>query len=648
MVSHLLRTLVKSPNAAADEVLVDALRVGKPHEQVLILGALLARNSLRGLVGVIELYERLCEPLQREVRSNIKAFHAAVREAGRSDIASQRLGAIKLIADARQGKLAYVLSENLHTGDEQFAKAAAAALTQLARWISRSIRQLQFDQLPEVAPFIAEGEDPADHPVRSEIYAQLIANRPEIENAIVRALELHRGPVQQDLIHAAMLLCDHAESPAMKVLSTSRHAGQTAMIRKIQQAPEADHVTAFLLGATHNHLRAHFGVTFSKIDSSDVLDGILRKTHWLKDNQLQLCIKQVQQGAWWNESDLNTELSRHDPRGAAQIAEWIVLSGLNDQEQDSRLDRVLSACGDDFGARLQLFRSIALRPRNTSVELLKRFLRDRDERLARMAVREIVRRKPLDFENMLLPLMTDAPESVRRIVSRSIGQHGFESFWDRFETMEKARRQVAGKALLKLLPDTRDRLGRRLASGSVEQRVKALQMVKELELIDPLKMQILPLCAHANPRVRSKAVMVLGVVGAAAVDVLIEKVANDKDARVRANAIEVMEQRSSTKFVPLLTERARLGANRERANAIKALNSMKVGIASAQLLQMLRDERPEHRISALWALRKVGWWRLMSEVARIAREDSTLKVRQYAMSVLQSAAGEEKALRNAG
>lgn len=620
---------------------MDALRVGMPQEQLPVLGALLARNSVRGLIGIVEQFGQLTPALQREVVANVKTLHGAIREAGRSTEPGARLGAIQLIAAARQGKLAYVLSENLHTGDEQFAKAAATALTQMARWIAQSIRSLQYDAIPEYG---AE----TSGPTRESIYNEIVSNRPEIEQTIVRALELHRGSVQQDLVQAAMLLCDHADAPAMRVLSTSRHAGQTAMIRKVQQSPDPEHVTAFLLGATHNHLRAHFGVTFSKIDSPSVLDAILCKTHWLADNQLQLCVKQVQQGVWLGEETLPAELNRHKPMEAAKVGCWIIASGLNDQEQDARLERVLAVCGDSFAARVKLLRAAASRPRGTSCELLRRFLRDRDERLARMAVREIVRRRPPDFENMLLPLMTDSPESVRRIVSRSIGQQGFESFWDRFDTMNRDRRATAGKALLKLLPDARERLARRLGAGSVEQRVKALQIARELDLIEPLKAHILPLCTHANPRVRSKAVMVLGAVGAAAVDVLIEKVASDKDARVRSNAIEVMEQRGSTKFVPLLTERARLGTNRERANAIKALHSMKVGIAAAQLLQMLRDDRPEHRISALWALRKVGWWRLVSEVARVAREDTNLKVRQYAMAVLQSAAGEEKRLRDAG
>jgi hypothetical protein len=52
---------------------------------------------------------------------------------------------------------------------------------------------------------------------------------------------------------------------------------------------------------------------------------------------------------------------------------------------------------------------------------------------------------------------------------------------------------------------------------------------------------------------------------------------------------------------------------------------------------MLKDPRGEHRISALWALREIGWWRLVKEVAQLAKVDDDLKVRRYAMGVLKSA-----------
>ncbi|HQY87713.1 MAG TPA: HEAT repeat domain-containing protein, partial [Tepidisphaeraceae bacterium] len=207
----------------------------------------------------------------------------------------------------------------------------------------------------------------------------------------------------------------------------------------------------------------------------------------------------------------------------------------------------------------------------------------------------------------------------------------------------KSLRRQAGRAMLKLLPDTADRLGRRLTSGPNDDRVRAMQIAMELDLVEPLRDKLLPLCSHTSPRVRSKAVTLLATLGASAVDMLLEKAANDPDARVRANAIEVMEDRGPEKFVPVLSEKARSGQNRERANAIKAMHRMKTGVVHNQLLAMLKDGRPEHRVSALWCLRRIGWWQLLREVAQLARDDSNLRVKRYAMTILQTAAAEVQA-----
>ena len=65
---------------------------------------------------------------------------------------------------------------------------------------------------------------------------------------------------------------------------------------------------------------------------------------------------------------------------------------------------------------------------------------------------------------------------------------------------------------------------------------------------------------------------------------------------------------------------------------------MKVGTAGNQLLLMLRDARPEHRVSALWALKQIGWWQLLNEVGRLARADDNVRVRRYALGVLKNVA----------
>ena len=134
--------------------------------------------------------------------------------------------------------------------------------------------------------------------------------------------------------------------------------------------------------------------------------------------------------------------------------------------------------------------------------------------------------------------------------------------------------------------------------------------------------------------------MLLGQGSAALPELLIDRVLNDPDERVRANAIEVIDQRHDPQYLPLLSRIARSHHNRERANAIKALHAMRVGTAAPQLIAMLRDPRPEHRISALWALRQVGLWQMLREVARLAKTDSDTRVRRYALGVIRTIAAD--------
>lgn len=633
MFDRVLKALIQSKNEAADDVLLEALRLGNEREQGFVLAALIQRQTNRGLGGVTRLFEDLPAPIQDEVIRQVRAFHHALLQSGRSEDLGERFGAMQIIARARQGKLSYVLSENMHQPDEALSKAAVDAMVGLAQWVAEGTLRLQRTNLD--AADVASVDD-------SAAYRELMDQRPEIEAAIARALSVHRTKHTPDLLRAALLVCDWPGSKTLAILHTTKHAGQSPMVRRLQQPPAAEHVSAFLLGASHAALRSHFGIVFSHIVEAPVLDALLRKTHWLKDHQLQLCMHQVHSGAWWEDRDLLHDIEKRTTSDAALVAEWVGVFGAHDVMQDERLKtintRLLAADEDDFAARLRVFRVAARRRRGASVELLRTCLNDPDERLVRMACREILRRRPIDFENMLLQLMTSAPDSVRRVVSRALGQSGFDHFWQRFDRLDRTTRKSAGRAMLKLLPDATQRLARRLSSGPLDQRLKALQISQDLELAEQLRESIEPLCNYPDAKVRSKAIAVLGELSTISSEVLIDRVMNDTDARVRANAIEVLEARLDTDTIPLLTNRARSSHNRERANAIKALSRMKVSTASGQLLLMLRDQRAEHKISALWALRQIGFWQLLNEVGTIAKADESLKVRRYALGVLRGVA----------
>lgn len=664
MLNQLIHALVQTRNQAADELLLQALRMGAANEQRLVLDVILKRKSPSGLNGIVGAYENLPESLQSYVLANVRLLHHALAECGRSNDSNLRLAAIRMIAAGRQGKLAYVLSENLHSTDAAFSKAATEAIVSLARWVAAETKRLQRGSAEDAetrgrgdaekeagAAHSQASVPPSPHPPvtpssSNPDYDRLMTERPEIEGAVARALNVHRGKHGTELLRAALLLADWPGSQTLAVLHTAKHGGQAAMVRRLQQTPDSEHVSAFLLGATHGQLRSHFGAAFSHIDQAPVLDALLRKTHWLKDAQLQVCLHQVTRGTWWGLSELRRDLERRGPAEAACVAEWLACSGLHDVEQDERLGAVLERIkreGDpgqsqSISARLRLLRVGMRRRRGASTEPIRALLNDPDERIVRMAAREIVRRKPADAENMLLKLMTSAAPSVRRVIGRAIGQAGFDGFWQRFDRLDKSTRKQAGKAMLKLLPDALQRLQRRTLAGAVEHRVKALQIVQELGVADSLRDTLIQLCADPNPRVRSKAITVLGEVPVAPSNVIIERLLQDPDARVRANAVEVLEGRGDPEFIPALTQKALAATGRERANAIKAMHRMKVGTAGNQLLLMLRDARAEHRVSALWALKQIGWWQLLNEVGRLARADDNVRVRRYALGVLKTVA----------
>jgi len=183
------------------------------------------------------------------------------------------------------------------------------------------------------------------------------------------------------------------------------------MVRRLQQPPASESVESFLLGASHGQLRSHFNITFSRINEAPVLDALLRKTHWLKDHQLETCMRHVTRGVWLGEQELMYDIERRSPSDAARIAEWIACTGVHDVVQDERIERLRNHAMTDFAARLNVLRVGIKRKRGASVKLIQSYLTDPDERLMRMAAREIIRRKPADYENMLLQMMTSAPES---------------------------------------------------------------------------------------------------------------------------------------------------------------------------------------------------------------------------------------------
>jgi hypothetical protein len=186
-----------------------------------------------------------------------------------------------------------------------------------------------------------------------------------------------------------------------------------------------------------------------------------------------------------------------------------------------------------------------------------------------------------------------------------------------------------------------DPLRRRAASGRPATRLKALRIATDLRLIPRIAPAVVGAATDGDAKLRSKAVLLLAEVLEARPEPsarqALHSALNDADPRVRANAIETLARlgEEGQQAQPLLDERARLGRNRERANAIVAMRDLQLGSIDSPLFEMLRDGRELHRLSAVWAAERTASLGVFDEVARLARSDVAPAVRRSALSAVR-------------
>jgi len=185
--------------------------------------------------------------------------------------------------------------------------------------------------------------------------------------------------------------------------------------------------------------------------------------------------------------------------------------------------------------------------------------------------------------------------------------------------------------------DLRDELNSALGDAS---RVRAaLSLVRRLGLADQSVEQVAGVAIHASdPSTRAQATLLLGRVSPdsdaadRAFRSLAELLGDDAD-RVRADAIEAMSRLRGDglrldRFA--VDDRPRIRANAVLHGCRYAETEPDGTLAAASMLHldaMLRDDRPEHRISALWVARRIRPVEMATEIAGMARQDPDAIVR---------------------
>ncbi|MEN6600799.1 MAG: HEAT repeat domain-containing protein [Bryobacteraceae bacterium] len=167
-------------------------------------------------------------------------------------------------------------------------------------------------------------------------------------------------------------------------------------------------------------------------------------------------------------------------------------------------------------------------------------------------------------------------------------------------------------------------LGQRLGAASAGAGNDKIERVLEILTATPDAMVLpllLPFTRHPNRRIRSKAILMMGLVNRNAK--WAEKRLSDPDPRVRANAVESMWNVDSPEARALLSKSAGDRHHRVAANALLGLYRLGDPTGIRQLIDMSRNEAPEMRAASSWAMGECDDPRFLSRLRQLAGDPFT-------------------------
>ncbi len=331
-----------------------------------------------------------------------------------------------------------------------------------------------------------------------------------------------------------------------------------------------------------------------------------------------------------------------DAAAATHAVRWIDRSGLAAADCCRHLAGLAAAPQPEV--RLAAARTLIQRAAGAAADTpahaaLASFTHDAHPAIARLALRCLIACRWPGLDAVGMKLLQSPHADVRRLIADHLAPTAFERYWTSFPALDPRQRRSSGAALMKIDRHFHQRLHERLLGDDRATVLRALAVVAQLGQSAALQRALLRLSRSADAYIASAAIRALGGAGSAAVGLdtfaALEGALAHRDPRVRANAVEAVEQlrapQQTVKAAALVAD----VHQRPRANAIGCLMQLDRSRAAVALGRMLTDTRAAHRISALWLAEHRAVLPCVAQVAELSISDPDPRVRQRAAATVR-------------
>jgi HEAT repeat protein len=580
-----------------------ALRVATTHEADALVAEILEHHRQSPEWGLLSRILARWRDLTPEAR------RATV--AGAGDRLADVLGALAPESDGPDARRVpiHVLADIVEgrvTGPKAIAPLALAALSRLK---PDDLADTGAVEALAVVAAALDGSDPPEPSLAAALDRALAASAGRFES--------HRSSLLMDVILARATHPGPELAAWLADESEPGHLALRAAVRRLSRDQAARRVVS-LLGVP-----ALAGACLERLEK---LDEPGLQTHLMLDAPLLMtrgrgaAVRRMSRP----EAVLPRPEALRDMPARARLGyvRWVRTLALHPER---RLERLAIAAGDaDPRVRLDAARAIAaLEPTPRADEALAQLAADADPRVATVAAGALASARSehrlASIGEMVAPLRHSAHESVRKTVTAllqrtpRIGPDGRARYADPL---------TVRRALLRAREETIANIKAQISGADRADRMAAIEFVARFGLLGMCRSELLEAARSPDPYVAAKAARALSGLGDAVTRRQLAKLVEHKDPRVGADAIEALASAGDAGRLAL-DALAEHPVARIRANALHAM--LRTGprgiVARAGLAEMLADERPDHRRSALWLAQRSAVTEMADRVAQIVRSD---------------------------
>lgn len=586
-----------------DASMAAALPTADPAAAALIARHLLENGHPDAALSLVQNFHLLPGEVQAAVVARASESYHALRQAAQGRSGPGPVNAVQIVRGARSPKLAHLLVDQLRFGDAAVRSLAAEGLLEMAR------------DLAAATVHDAEAEQ-------------------AFITGLEEALNLYRHHGQPMVLLAVAALVPRPMTGIFRLLQDRTHPAAKPMARLIEGHAAPELRRSLLVWLRMPPLMEPAAQRLQRMEGPALAEP-LRFAHLLAVGPVARGLRRLADAQRLCPS---TDQASALPEGTRRsLPRWIRALPLDPRGQIDALAKLVRA--DDIALRIAALRAllaIAEQPGGEGAhDVLSAFTEDPDARLARMAMRHLVRVRWPGLAKLLVKLVNSPHEEIRRLAGGHLAPLGFARFWDSWPRLSFAQQIAGGQALIKLDAAFHKHLADRLARPERPSRLRALAIIHTLNQGPLFEPTLLALSRDLDEVVVSTVARALGTCDTPSSVEALEKLLRHADSRVRANAIESLHHLKSTRHVDRLLDMAEHEDNRPRANAIHALMEMRTGEALTSLARMLAHPQAAQRTSALWLIDHLGLIELSRHVAEMSITDRDDKVKRRAGEVIQ-------------